>query len=272
MKVLLTSQSPIQAKKLVALQQMVKLWPSINSDCDGRTIQGKIIMWRCQVVGTVSHERRKDEMQHFLKIFWRHICSQVNQPIVRVEQLRPRTSAGLVVAERVPGEVFTPCQSWQTLGLWGIRWKRNKAAKPPKYVDVGGNDRKDNFQNDTKRKCEIVQWEVEWYLLSSDWLTWIMYLVLLSRLETLPLSTEFLTWLRQIGIGGEGAGANYRLDTSQPYCAAIRYGGRIIHYHYTMHNGAIANFIFWIYFIHSMQRAQGIIIVTAHWSLFSWYK
>ena len=129
-------------------------------------------MWRCQGVGTVSHERRKDEMQHFLKIFWRQICSQANQPIVTVEQLRPRTSAGLVVAERVPGEVFTPCQSWQTLGLWGIRWKRNKAAKPPKSVDVGGNDRKDDFQNNTKRKCEIVQWEVEWYLLSSDWLNY----------------------------------------------------------------------------------------------------
>ena len=129
-------------------------------------------MCRCQVVGTVSHERRKDEMQHFRKIFWRHICSQANQPIVTVEQLRPRTSAGLVVAERVPGEVFTPCQSWQTLGLWGIQWKRNKAAKPPKYVDIGGNDRKDKFQNDTKRKCEIVQWEVEWYLLSSYWLNY----------------------------------------------------------------------------------------------------
>ena len=126
-------------------------------------------------------------MQIFLKIFWRHICSQANQPIVTVEQLRPRTSAGLVVAERVPGEVFTPCQSWQTLGLWDIRWKRNKAAKPPNYmsykcfvmctelapdVDVGGNDRKDDFQNNTKRKCEIVQWEVEWYLLSSDWLNY----------------------------------------------------------------------------------------------------
>ena len=111
-------------------------------------------------------------MQISLKIFWRHICSQANQAIVTVEQLRPRTSAGLVVAERVPGEVFTPCQSWQTLGLRDIRWKRNKAAKPHKYVDIGGNDRKDNFQNDTKRKCEIVQWEVEWYLLSSDWLNY----------------------------------------------------------------------------------------------------